>query len=82
MMFIKTLQKIFETRFNTSNYESNRPLKIKKQNPQKKRSVIKRKLNFKNYRNCLEATQLEIKINHQEKSEIEVDNLKKMIKNS
>ena len=32
-----------------------------------KRCVIKRKLKFGNDRNCLEATQLEIKINHLDK---------------
>ena len=39
--------------------------------------VIKRKLKFKNYKNCLEATQLENKINHLEKNEIDIHNLKK-----
>ena len=33
-----------------------------------KRCVIKRKLTFDNYRNCLEATQLENKINLLEKN--------------
>ena len=32
-----------------------------------KRCVIKRKLKFENYKNCLEATQLENKINYLEK---------------
>ena len=32
-----------------------------------KKPFIKRKLKFENYRNCLEATQLENKINHLEK---------------
>ena len=40
-------------------------VKIKKQKAQK--SVIKRKLKFENYENCLEATQLENKINYPEK---------------
>ena len=40
-----------------------------------KKCVIERKLKFENYKNCLEATQLESKINYLEKSEIEVDNL-------
>ena len=30
--------------------------------------VIKRKLKFENYKNCLEATQFENKINHLEKN--------------
>ena len=32
-----------------------------------KECAIKRKLNFKNYKSCLEATQLENKLNHLEK---------------
>ena len=32
-----------------------------------KKCVIKRKLNFEDYKNCLQATQLENKINHLEK---------------
>ena len=44
--------------------------------------VIKRKLKFKNYKNCLEATQLDNKIKYLEKSKISIDSLKKIIKNS
>ena len=40
-----------------------------------KKCVIERKLKFENYKNCLEATQLESKIKYLEKNEIEVDNL-------
>ena len=32
-----------------------------------KKHVIKRKLKFENYKNCLEATQLENKVNYLEK---------------
>ena len=46
------------------------------------KSFIKRKLRFENYRNYLEATQLDNKIIYPKKSEIIVDNLKKIIKNS
>ena len=42
-----------------------------------KRSVIKIKLKFEDYKNCLEATQLENKINHLEKNEIDVASVKK-----
>ena len=42
-----------------------------------KKSDIKGKLNFQDYKNCLEATQLENKIKHLEKNEINVDSLKK-----
>ena len=38
-----------------------------------KKCVIKRKLNFENYKNCLKATQLENKINHLEKNKIDID---------
>ena len=39
--------------------------------------AIKIKLRFKNYRNCVEATQLDNKINYLKKNEIKVDSLKK-----
>ena len=42
-----------------------------------KECVIKRKLKFENYKNCLEATQLENKINHLEKNETVADCLEK-----
>ena len=35
-----------------------------------KRSVIKRKHKFEDYKNCVEVTQFEIKINHLEKNKI------------
>ena len=41
-----------------------------------KKCVIKRKLKFQDYENCLEAAQIENKINHLEKNKIEVDSLK------
>ena len=46
-----------------------------------KKCVIKRKLKFKNYQNCLEATQLDNKINHLE-IKFDIDSVKKIIKNS
>ena len=42
--------------------------------------VTKRKLKFENYKNCLEATQLENKINCLEKNKINIDSLKKNYK--
>ena len=42
----------------------------------KKKCVIKRKLKFENYKNCLEATQLENKINHLEKNYSDIDSIK------
>ena len=47
-----------------------------------KKCVIKRKLKFGNYKNCEEATQLDNKIKYVEKSKINIDSLKKIIKNS
>ena len=44
--------------------------------------VIKRKLKFENYKNCLEATQLENKTNYVEKNKVNIDSLRKIIKNS
>ena len=48
--------------------------------------VIKRKFVFENYKNCLEATQIENKINHLEKSKTDIDcikeNHKEFIKNN
>ena len=43
-----------------------------------KKCVIKRKLKFENYEHCLEATQLENKINRLEKNNINIDSLKKI----
>ena len=42
-----------------------------------KKCVIKRKHKFESYKNYLKAAQLENKINHLEKNEIDVDSLKK-----
>ena len=47
-----------------------------------KKCVIKRKLKFESYKNCLEATQLENKINYPEKVKIDIDRIKKIIKTS
>ena len=42
-----------------------------------KNHVVKRKLKFENYKNCLETTQLENKINYLENKEINIDSVKK-----
>ena len=47
-----------------------------------KKHGIKRKLKFENYKNCLEATQLDNKMKYLEKNKINKDSLKKIIKNS
>ena len=111
----KDIAEDVETRFDTSNYELDRPLpkgknkkviglmkdelggKIMtkfvglraktysyliddgsedKKAKGTKKCVIKRKLKFENYKNCLEATQLENKINHLEKNKIDIDKIK------
>ena len=41
-----------------------------------KKYVIKRKLNFQDYKNCLEVAQIENKISHLKKKTIYVDSLK------
>ena len=46
-----------------------------------KKCVIKRKIKFENYDNCLEATQLHDKIKYLGKNKINIDSLKKIIKN-
>ena len=50
-------------------------MKIKKTKDTKK-CFIKRKLKFEDYKNYLEAAQLDNKINHLEKNKTDVDNLK------
>ena len=42
-----------------------------------KKGLVNVKLKFADYKNCLEGTQLQNKINHLEKNEIDVDSLKK-----
>ena len=42
----------------------------------------KRTLKFENYKNCLEATQLENEIIHLGKNKTDLDSIKKIIKNS
>ena len=53
-------------------------MKIKKAKS-KKKCVIKRKLKFEDSKNCIQTAQLENKINHLEKNEIDVDSVKKII---
>ena len=58
----------------------------KKKRKLEKKCVIKRKVKFGDYKHCLEVTQLENKINHLEKNNPNVDNLrenkKEFIKNN
>ena len=48
---------------------------LKDNNDETKKCVIKRKLKFEDYKNCLEAAQIENKINHLEKNKTDVDSL-------
>ena len=41
-----------------------------------KRCVVKSKLKFEDYKNCLQTTQIKKKINHLQKSKIDVNSLK------
>ena len=56
-------------------------VEIIKQKAQKK-CDIKRELAFEIYKSCLEACQIEYKTNRLEKNKIDIDGIKKMIKNS
>ena len=47
----------------------------KKKANDRKKFVVKRNLKLEDYKHCLEATQLENKINHLEKNNFNVDNL-------
>ena len=47
-----------------------------------KKCVIKRKLKFENYKNCLEGTELDNKINYLEKNKIDIDSIKEFMKNN
>ena len=49
-------------------------MKIKKSKGTKK-CVIKRKLKFEDYKNCLKSAQIENKINHLERNKIDLDSL-------
>ena len=47
-----------------------------------KKCVINRKLKFEDYKNCLEAAQIENKINHLEENNIDVESPNEFIKNN
>ena len=47
-----------------------------------KKCVIKRKLKLENYKSCLEAAQLDNKINYLEKNKIDIGSIKEFIKNN
>ena len=78
---VKIMTKIFELRAKTYSYLIDKGSGDKKAKDTKK-CVIKRKLKFENYKNCLEANQLENKINYLEKNKTDIDSIKEIIKNS
>ena len=47
-----------------------------------RKCIIKRKLKLDNFKNYLEATQIDNKIKYLEKNKINIDSFKKIIKNS
>ena len=75
------MKEFIRLRANTYSYLKDNNDKDKKAKGTKK-CVIKRKLKFEDYKNCLEAAQIENKINYLEKNEIDVDSLSKHQKNS
>ena len=70
------MTKLVELRAKTYRYSINDGNEDKKAKDTKK-CVIKRKLKFENYENCLGATKLENKVNYLEKNKINLDSLKK-----
>ena len=70
------MKEFIRLRANTYSYLKDNNDKDKKAKGTKK-CVIKRKLKFEDYKNCLEAAQIENKINYLEKNEIDVDSLSK-----
>ena len=77
----KIMKKFVVSRAKTSSYLINDDIEDKKTKGNKT-CVIKRKLKFEDYKNCLEAAQLETKINHLEKNTIGADIHKEFMKNN
>ena len=57
-------------------------MKIKKKKKDTKQCVVKRKLKFPDFKNCLEVAEIERKINSLEKNKFDVDSLKEDQKES
>ena len=70
----KIMEKIVGVRAKTYSFLINDGSGDKKARDTKK-CIIKRKLKFEDHKKCLEATQLENKINHLEKYKIDVNSL-------
>ena len=54
---------------------------VKIKNKSHKKGCHKKTIKFKNYKNCLEATQLQNKVNYLEKNKIDIDSLNSILKN-
>ena len=77
----KIITKLFGLRAKTYSYLKDDGSEDKKEKG-KRECVIKRKFKFENYKTCLEATQLENKLNRLNKNKISIDSIKKIINNS
>ena len=77
----KIIKQFIELRAKTYSYLTGNNNEDKKAKGTKK-CVIKRKLKFEDYKDCLDETQLENKTNHQEKNKNDLYSVKKIIKNS
>ena len=69
------MTEFFELRAKTNSNLTNNNDEDKKAKDTKK-CVIKRKLKFQDYKNCLEAAQIENRLTHLEKNKTDVDILK------
>ena len=75
------MKKFVGLRAKTCNYLKGNNYEDKKAKSTKK-CVTKRKLKFQDYKNCLEPAQSENKINHLEKTKIDVDSPKEFLKDN
>ena len=76
----KIMTKFVGLRATTYSYLNNEDSEDKKAKGRKK-CVVKRNLKFENYKNCLEATQLQNKINYLDENKSDRYSIKKIIKN-
>ena len=55
---------------------------VKKKKQKTQKCVLKRKLKFGNYKNCLKRTQIKKKIKYLEEFKIDIDSVKELVKNN
>ena len=75
----KIMTQFVALRANTYSYLTDGGNEDEKAKDTKKR-VIKTKLKFENYKNCLEVTQLQNKIIHLEKNKTDIESIKELMK--